>query len=190
MPNLYIISGCNGAGKTTASYAIFPKMLNCSIFLNMDEIAKGLSPFSPDKEVINAGRILVEKINNLMAEGKDFAVETTLASRSYAQIIRRAQKAGYFVTLVFFWLRSPEMAIKRVNMRAQRGGHHVAGDVIIRRYWSGISNLFRLYLPISSYWILIDNSTDPFEVIAEGNFSKVTKLENAEKFYFLQSVGK
>lgn len=48
MPKLYIIAGCNGAGKTTASYAVLPEMLGCKEFVNADEIAKGLSPFNPE----------------------------------------------------------------------------------------------------------------------------------------------
>lgn len=189
MPNLYLICGCNGAGKTTASYAIFPKMLNCSIFVNMDEIAAVLSPYSPDKEVINAGRIVVQRINELVKQQKDFAVETTLSTRSYAHFIRKAQKAGYFVTLVYFWLRSPEMAVKRVEKRKNLGGHSVDVDVIVRRYWTGIKNLFKIYLPISNYWILIDNSQDPFELIAEGETTKPTKIENHEKFFYLKTMG-
>ena len=58
MPNLYIIAGCNGAGKTTASYTVLPEMLNCKEFVNADEIARGLSPFQPDKAAIDAGKII------------------------------------------------------------------------------------------------------------------------------------
>lgn len=189
MPNLYIISGCNGAGKTTASYAIFPQMLNCHEFVNMDEIAKGLSPFSPDSVAIPAGRIVVKRINKLLEQGVDFAIETTLATKSYASFINKAKKTGYYVTLVYFWLRSPEMAIKRVEQRVEHGGHNVPVDVIIRRYWSGMKNLFKLYLPITDYWILIDNSYDPFEVIAEGNLTNINVIENPEKFFYLKSHG-
>lgn len=52
---LYIISGCNGAGKTTASFTILPEILKCKEFVNADEIAKGLSPFQPEKMAIEAG---------------------------------------------------------------------------------------------------------------------------------------
>ena len=62
MPNLYIIAGCNGAGKTTASYTVLPEMLNCKEFVNADEIAKGISPFQPDKAAIDAGKIMLTRI--------------------------------------------------------------------------------------------------------------------------------
>ncbi|MEI7831566.1 MAG: hypothetical protein WCI31_17435 [Prolixibacteraceae bacterium] len=66
MPNLYIISGCNGAGKTTASYSVLPDMLDCKEFVNADEIARGLSPFQPDKVAIQAGRIMLNRISELI----------------------------------------------------------------------------------------------------------------------------
>lgn len=81
MPNLYIIAGCNGAGKTTASFTVLPEMLNCKEFVNADEIAKGLSPFQPDKVSFEAGRIMLNRINELLIDGKDFAFETTLSTR-------------------------------------------------------------------------------------------------------------
>ena len=104
MPNLYIIAGCNGAGKTTASFTVLPEMLNCKEFVNADEIAKGLSPFQPDKVSFEAGRIMINRINELLTDRKDFAFETTLSSRSYVSFIKKAKQAEYKVTLLFFWL--------------------------------------------------------------------------------------
>jgi len=122
MANLYVISGCNGAGKTTASYTVLPDMLHCKEFVNADEIAKGLSPFQPDKVAIEAGRIMLNRIKDLINQNVDFAFETTLATRSYAKLIREAQSKGYFVTLVYFWLNSPELAVERVKNRVISGG--------------------------------------------------------------------
>lgn len=117
MPNLYIISGCNGAGKTTASYSVLPDMLDCKEFVNADEIARGLSPFQPDKVAIEAGRIMLNRINELLAKKVDFAFEITLASKSYRNFVKKAQLNGYFVTLVYFWLNSVDLAIERVDRR-------------------------------------------------------------------------
>ena len=78
VPNIYIIAGCNGAGKTTASFTILPEMLNCKEFVNADEIAKGLSPFQPESVSFQAGRIMLERIDELLNTGLDFAFETTL----------------------------------------------------------------------------------------------------------------
>ncbi len=178
MSNLYIISGCNGAGKTTASYSVLPDMLNCKEFVNADEIAKGLSPFQPEKVAIEAGRIMLGRIKDLLKHNVDFAFETTLATKTYAQFINKAQEKGYFVTLVYFWLNSPELAIERVRTRVQSGGHDIPTETILRRYKVGIVNLSKLYLPICDYWLIIDNSEPPFQVIAEGFKNESIEISN------------
>ncbi|MEI8203257.1 MAG: zeta toxin family protein [Bacteroidota bacterium] len=169
MKNLYIIAGPNGAGKTTASYTILPEMLNCLEFVNADEIAKGLSPFQSEKAAIDAGRLMLFRIKELIKNNVDFAFETTLSTRSHVNTILNAKKTGYFVTLIYFWLSSPELAIQRVMTRVEAGGHNIPIDVINRRYLGGMKNLFNLYIPISDDWMIIDNSESPFRLIAEGN---------------------
>lgn len=188
MPNLYIISGCNGAGKTTASYAMFPEILDCKEFINADEIAKGLSPFQPETVAIEAGRLMLIRMNEMLALQEDFAIETTLATKSYANFIKRAQEVGYFVTLIYFWLDSPELAVRRVEQRVRFGGHNVPEDVVRRRYYAGMRNLFSMFIPISDYWILIDNSVDPFRMIAEGERTQVTEIQDDELFYYLKNI--
>ena len=106
--NLYIISGCNGAGKTTASFTILPEILDCKEFVNADEIAKGLSPFQPEKVSFEAGRIMLNRINELLETNENFAFETTLATKSYKSKIEVAKIKNYNVVLTFFWLQSSE----------------------------------------------------------------------------------
>ncbi len=156
--NLYIIAGCNGAGKTTASLTVLPEVLACEEFVNADEIAKGLSPFHPEDMAIEAGRLMLKRIDTLLAQKKTFAIETTLATRSYKALVERAQEYGYTVTLLFFWLPSPEMAEMRVASRVASGGHNIPKEVIHRRYWLGLQNLFDIFAPIVNYWSLYDNS--------------------------------
>ena len=168
MPRLYIISGCNGAGKTTASYSLLPEMLDCKEFVNSDEFAKGLSPFDPSKASIQASRYMVLKTRYLLKRQQDFAIETTLATRTLLKTAKMAQDAGYTVTLLYFWLNSPELAIERVRARVEAGGHNIPEETVRRRYFTGIHYFFHLYAPISERWILADNSQIPFRVIAEG----------------------
>ncbi|MCL2132159.1 MAG: zeta toxin, partial [Lentimicrobiaceae bacterium] len=111
--NLYIVGGCNGAGKTTASFTILPDTLNCHEFANADEIAKGLSPFQQDKAAVEAGKIMLYRIEHLLSKHSTFAFETTLAPRQYRHTVLKAQAAGYCVTLLFFWLQTVELAKKR-----------------------------------------------------------------------------
>ncbi|MDR0612460.1 MAG: zeta toxin family protein [Dysgonamonadaceae bacterium] len=165
--NLYIISGCNGAGKTTASYTVLPEILNCKEFVNADEIAKGLSPFQPEKVAIEAGRIMLGRIKELLKNNENFAFETTLATKSYKNTILEAKRKGYNVTLIFFWLQSVDLAKNRVRERVLKGGHHIEPDVVERRYLAGIRNLFDIYIPISEIIFIFDNSEGTHELIAE-----------------------
>ena len=138
--NLYIIAGCNGAGKTTASFTILPEILNCKEFVNADEIAKGLSPFQPEKVSFEAGRIMLRRINELLESNENFAFETTLATKSYKSKVLEAKSKNYNVTLLFFWLQNVDLAIERVKTRVLEGGHNIELDVIKRRYVNGIKN--------------------------------------------------
>ncbi|MEN9918122.1 MAG: hypothetical protein RL662_558 [Bacteroidota bacterium] len=188
MPNLYIIAGCNGAGKTTASYTMLPEMLNCKEFINADEIAKGLSPFQPEKAAIDAGRIMILRIEEMLKIKHDFAIETTLSTKSYVSFIKKAQKLGYFVTLLYFWLSSPELAVKRVEDRVKSGGHNVPNDVVRRRYRAGAQNLFNLYTPIADYWLVVNNSDNPFSLVAEGKKDEFMEKHDEENFNQIKSI--
>lgn len=121
---LYIIGGPNGAGKTTASYSVLPKILECREFVNADEIARGLSPFNPESVAIEAGRLMLTRISELLRRNESFSIETTLATRSYFRLIEQAHRQGYDVTLLFFWLRTPEQAIERVAERVSKRAQH------------------------------------------------------------------
>jgi predicted ABC-type ATPase len=167
MPQLYIIAGCNGAGKTTASLTILPEILNCREFVNADNIAAGLSPFNAEGVAIEAGRLMVKRINKLLNEGVDFALETTLATKSYVSFINKAQQVGYEVTLLYFWLDSPFTAYERVAQRVSEGGHSIPGDVIERRYYRGIYNLINLYRQNCNNWYITNNTNSPSAIIAQ-----------------------
>ena len=158
LPKLYIIAGCNGAGKTTASFTILPEVLGCKEFVNADEIAKGLSPFQPESVAMQAGRIMLARMDELLQKGETFAFETTLATKSYKQKIEWAQANGYEVTLLFFWLDSPNMAKKRVAQRVAEGGHSIPSETIERRYYNGIANLFAIYIDMVDICYIFDNS--------------------------------
>mgnify|MGYP000657834177 FL=1 len=188
--HLYIISGCNGAGKTTASYTVLPEILKVKEFVNADEIAHGLSPFNPEGMAIEAGRLMLLRIDELLLKGWDFAIETTLATRSYSRLVQRAQAMGYTVHLMFFWLNSVNLAEERVETRVQLGGHNIAKDIIKRRYHLGLHNLFEVFIPIVDEWMIVDNSDLPREMVAEGGIKKEELIHNKVKFAKLKDYGK
>ena len=183
---LYIISGCNGAGKTTASYTVLPDVLQCKEFVNADEIAHGLSPFNPEGMAIEAGRLMLQRIDGLLKNQENFSIETTLATRSYTRLVHRAQEQGYKVSLIYFWLSSPDLAIQRVAQRVRNGGHDIPRDVVIRRYQAGINNFFNIYMSDVDYWLLADNSNTPRIIVAEGGRGVKTNILHADLFNRIQ----
>lgn len=188
MPNLYIIAGCNGSGKTTASYTVLPEMLNCEEFINADEIARGLSPFNPDKVAIESGRIMLRRINDFINKKHDFAFETTLSTKSHIKTIEKAKDNEYEITLLFLFLDSVDLAIERVKARVEEGGHDIPEKVIRRRYFAGIKNLFDLYIPVCDYWMITNNSNPNLELIAEGNYKDIYHIENNRTFELMKKI--
>ena len=157
-PKLFIIAGCNGAGKTTAAMTLLPDLLGC-------------------KQFVNAGRIMLARVAILMAARATFAIETTLATRSYSQLIKAAHKAGYTVELIFVWLSSPQAAKVRVARRVAEGGHDIPDHIIERRYAAGLANLFDVFMPIVDFWTIVDNSQGLYEIVASS-----LKVENPDTY--------
>lgn len=175
MPHVIIISGPNGAGKTTSAPTLLNETLHVSHFVNADTIAQGLSAFAPEKAAIQAGRAMLKRIHQLADENENFAFETTLASRSFAPWIRELKTKGYLFHLEFLMLKSPDLAVSRVQERVRLGGHFVPEETIRRRYQSGLRNFFNLYKEIADSWQLTDNSV-------MGSFSLIaSKLNNELK---------
>jgi predicted ABC-type ATPase len=184
---LYIIAGCNGAGKTTASFTILPEILDCKEFVNADEIAKGLSPFQPEKVSFEAGRIMLNRINELLSENENFAFETTLSTKSYKNTILEAKNKGFRVILLFFWLQNTALAKERVKIRVSEGGHNIEPEIIERRYIRGIKNLFQLYLPMVDEAFIFDNSEGKHELIADKQILASINIVNNNKFNLLKN---
>ncbi|MBL8182457.1 MAG: AAA family ATPase [Blastocatellia bacterium] len=158
MPNVVVIAGPNGAGKSTLAPALLRDTLNIREFVNADTIAEGLSAFAPEDASFDAGRVMLGRLRDLAAEEKDFAFETTLASRFYAGWLKELQEHGYEVSLVFLWLESVDIAVQRVAARVRAGGHSVPEDTIRRRYERGLKNLFDLYIPVANSWRVFHGS--------------------------------
>jgi predicted ABC-type ATPase len=189
MPSMYIIAGCNGAGKTTASYTILPQVFNCKEFVNADEIAKGLSPFQPETVSIQAGRIMLERIRFLIQQSTDFAFETTLSTRSYLDLIRRAKAKNFTVILFFLWLDSAELAKERVKERILRGGHSIPEEIIERRYYRGLENL-QSFASLADYWIVSNNSGETAKIIAEGKNAIEILIHNSDLWNSIRKLWK
>lgn len=180
MPNVYLIGGCNGAGKTTIALTMLPRYLDCHEFINADLIAAGLSPFHVESVALQAGRLMLDRMNLLRDAEVDFAFESTLASRSFVPFLKSCQAKGYQVQLLYLWLENVELAIERVANRVLEGGHNIPEDTIRRRYEAGRRNFLELYLPLADEWRIFDNTTQPQLVdasVQDGTTKRI--LDNA-----------
>ncbi len=175
MPDLYIIGGPNGAGKTTTALRIFPR-LGVRAFINADIIAHGLSPLDVEGAAREAGRIMLAEMERHLARGDDFALETTLASRTLAPFVRRCQDAGYRFILIYVWLRDADLAVERVAKRVKSGGHNIPYEVIRRRYERGLKNFFDLYSPLADSWTVLDNTGETTLFVAQGGRELATDV--------------
>jgi predicted ABC-type ATPase len=158
MSHIYIIAGPNGAGKTTFVRQFIPATLNVTQFVNADLIAYGLSPFAPEREAVQAGKLMLRQIDKLVNLGESFCFETTLSGRSYARMIPAWQAKGFVVRLIFLSLENVELAIARVAERMAQGGHFIPEEVIRRRFTAGFANFHNLYKNLVDGWALYDNS--------------------------------
>ena len=163
----YIIAGPNGAGKTTFAMDLLPGEAQCRKFINADLIAKGLSPFAPESAAIQAGKLMLREIEKCAESNISFAFETTLSGLGYRRKIEAWQKSGYQIILYYFSLPSVEMAIERVKVRVEQGGHNIPEQVLRRRFERSKQNFEQVYKPIVDLWVLFD--TSGFEPIELGS---------------------
>lgn len=183
MPNIYIIGGPNGSGKTTVSMRLLPNFLECFEYVNADAIAAGMSQFNPESVAILAGRLMIQRLRTLSDSGTDFAFETTLAARNFARFLINCKIKGYTINLIYFWLQSPELAIERVQRRVESGGHSIPEDVIRRRYDRGRRNLTSLYLPLCDSWMVYNNSSPALLLVARKNAQGEPIIYERETWY-------
>jgi len=187
VPNVIIIAGPNGAGKTTAAPLLLQRAWGVTEFVNADFIAQGISVFDPGEAAMEAGRVMLKRLHQLADERKDFAFETTLASRSFAPWIAKLKSAGYRFRLHFLWLPSPDLSVARVAGRVALGGHYVPDDVIRRRYATGLENFCRVYAPLADGWRMYNNKgiKGP-QLIAAGSASRATEVANGEAWELIR----
>jgi predicted ABC-type ATPase len=172
MPDVFMIGGANGAGKTTAAFTLLPKFIDVYELVNADEIARGLNPVQPESANMMAGRVMIERINSLIAAKTNFAFETTCAGHHHIKTLQDCKSSGYSLNFIFLWLPNSDLAVQRVALRVKQGGHSIPEETIRRRYTTGLKNMVKTYLPMADKALIIDNSgkflTDSgYPVIAE-----------------------
>lgn len=164
-PNVYIVAGPNGVGKTTFAREFLPNYADCKNFINADMIAQGMSPFSPESAMFRAGRLMLEGIALYAKRGADFGFETTLSGRGHLHLVRDLKKRGYDVHLFFLWVPFIDVTLSRIRERVSLGGHNVPEAIVRRRFDRSIGNFFD-YRRLADSWTLFDSSGSMPIVIA------------------------
>ncbi len=177
-PTIYLIAGCNGAGKTTFAKEFLPHEVKCLRFYNADELARGLSPLDPSAVAIKAGRLLLGEIRESISRKETFALESTLSGKTYVKLFENAHSSGYEIELLYLWLSSPEQAIARVRRRVRMGGHNVPMPDIRRRFKRSLANLFDEYLSLATRWAIWDSRSLPPKRLAT---SATADVDSARK---------
>ena len=182
-PKIVALAGPNGAGKSTVGPALLKDALGITRFVNADVIAQGLSAFDPAAVAFEAGRIMLQRIQDLAGRRQSFAFETTLAARVYAPWISELVASGYEFHLLFLWLPSPELAIARVKDRVRVGGHNVPEETIRRRYRRGLRNFAELYRPLATSWRLYENAAAGRpDLVASGGAGRTERIVNPTRW--------
>lgn len=185
---IIIIAGPNGAGKTTLAPHLLRDRLGLLEYVNADTIAQGLSAFQPEQAAFEAGRIMLKRLRDLAGQRKNFAFETTLATRSYAGWLDKLRGDGWRVNLIFIWLNNPELAVERVRQRVASGGHNIPEESIRRRYRRGVENFFTLYQPLADSWSVYDNSFSPTPVLIVSGQERSENVFESESWLKFQEV--
>jgi predicted ABC-type ATPase len=180
-PGVVVLGGPNGAGKSTVAPRLLRGSLRVEEFVNADTLAQGLSAFRPEDAAMEAGRIMLARLDFLESQRRSFAFESTLASHALARRLTRLKEQAYRVHIVYLWLPTADLALARVAARVRAGGHDVPADAVRRRFARGRQIFFTLYRPLAHTWRLYDASsiTGP-RLVAAGGAWKSTKVRAVE----------
>ena len=166
-PSLWLIAGPNGAGKTTYAFRHIRAVSGSVHFVNLDEIARGISPLAPDAAPRTAARVALARIDELMVDRKSFSIETTLAGLTHLRTIERARSSGYAINLLYFTVRDVETCLARITRRVSEGGHDVPENDVRRRFTRSIVN-FPRYSSAVDLWRVFNNDKQKPTVAVEG----------------------
>jgi predicted ABC-type ATPase len=180
MPTLYIIAGPNGVGKTTFADRYLPDEAKQLEFVNADLIARGLSPYDPEAVAIEAGRIMLRRVRELISHRVGFTWETTMSGRTATNWLRQAREAGYAVKAYFLWVRNPATTIYRIRQRVVEGGHNIPEEVSQRRFFKTIQNFFGVYRPLMTSWKLLQNEPPGPRLLAVEKHGRLVIRDRSE----------
>lgn len=167
MPTLVLLAGPNGAGKTTFINRYLRRRAEAFHFVNPDEVARGLTGDGAARDLA-AGRLVLERLDQLFAARADVVLETTLATRAHARRIRDWKAAGYRVELIYLRAPSADFSVARVARRVAQGGHGIPEATLRRRFGLSLDYLDTVYKPLVDAWEVYASSDGEPELLDWG----------------------
>ncbi|MYA98546.1 AAA family ATPase, partial [Candidatus Poribacteria bacterium] len=183
------IAGPIGEGKTTF-LSEYLRDSDVSVYISADAIAERLvsKPEKMDSVKIQAGRLFIREIQELIQSGTDFIVEVTLSGKGFVRTISQLKRTGYTITMVFIFLKSPETSVARVRNRVQAGGHHVPTEDVVRRFYRSKHNFWYTYRNLVDRWSLVYNSGEHPQEVAFGEGDQLTVIDRNGFELFIRDI--
>jgi predicted ABC-type ATPase len=160
-PNLLIIAGPNGSGKTSVTSKILQHhWIKDCLYINPDNIARDdFGDWNSPEAIIKAANKASELREESLLNMKSILFETVLSAPDKIDYIRRAKESGYFIRLFFVGTDHPSINASRVTQRVIKGGHDVPIPKIISRFSKSIANC-SILAPFVDRFYAYDNSEE------------------------------
>lgn len=159
-PELIVIAGPNGSGKTSITSQLIEAAWSPGVYINPDEIAQSEFSGWNDPASIQKAALRAEQMREeLLAKRESMTFETVLSTQGKVDFIRRAKEAGFFVRAFYVCTDDPTVNAKRVAQRVMEGGHTVPIEKIIARYARSLAMASQA-LAIADRGYLYDNTRD------------------------------
>lgn len=185
-PQLLIVGGPNGSGKTTV--AMKYATAQAIPYIGADAIAASLNPEDPASIRIEAGRRFIRSVDDFITNVQSCVIETTLSGRSFRNSMLKASQLGFEITIAFVFVDSADVCVARVSERVRKGGHDVPEHDIRRRYQRSINNFWTIYRELADNWVVMYNGGDRIQDVSIGSRQQTTVRDTALHTVFLALV--
>lgn len=160
-PELIIIAGPNGSGKTSITQKfLHHEWAEGTIYINPDQIAKDkFGDWNNSDAILKAANYCSELREKCLIDKKSFVFETVFSAQDKIDFVIRAKKAGFFIRIFFISTSNPTINASRIAKRVMEGGHDVPITKIISRYNKSIQNCKTISSIVDRLYVY-DNSTE------------------------------
>ncbi len=157
MSTYTLFAGVNGCGKTSIYKSVYYEENKNEKRINTDEMVARVGSWQDNTLQLKCAREAVKLIKEYLSEGISFNQETTLCGKSIIKNINKAKENGFYISMNYIGVDSPDIAKERVRLRVSKGGHGIPDKDIERRYYESLENLTKV-IEICDEVNIYDNS--------------------------------